>query len=145
MKNHKGLTSYLALDLPLEELIRSTIVPSLYLINSGPIPPNPAELLGSDKMARLLSSLKNQFDFILIDTPPILTVTDAQIVGKLVDGLVLVVQAGKTPRDALVQTRELIDLLKLRTFGVVVNGLNLDSHGYYSRHYYHHYYKEYRG
>jgi len=145
MKNHKGLTSYLALDLPLEELIRSTIVPSLYLINSGPIPPNPAELLGSDKMARLLSSLKNQFDFILIDTPPILTVTDAQIVGKLVDGLVLVVQAGKTPRDALVQTRELIDLLKLRTFGVVVNGLNLDSHGYYSRHYYHHYYKEHRG
>lgn len=145
MKNHEGLTSYLALDLTLEKLIKPTIVPSLYLINSGPIPPNPAELLGSDKMARLLSFLKNQFDFILIDTPPILTVTDAQIVGKLVDGLVLVVQAGKTPRDALVQTRELIDLLKLRTFGVVVNGLNLDSHGYYYRHYYRRYYREYRG
>jgi len=145
MKNHEGLTSYLAMDLPLEKLIKSAIAPSLYLINSGPIPPNPAELLGSDKMARLLSSLKNQFDFILIDTPPILTVTDAQIVGKLVDGLVLVVRAEKTPRNALVQTRELIDLFKLRTFGVVINGLNIDSHDYYSRHYYHHYYKEYRG
>ena len=141
MKNHEGLTSYLALDLPLEKLIKPTIVPSLYLINSGPIPPNPAELLGSDKMAKLLSLLRNQFDFILIDTPPILTVTDAQIVGKLVDGLVLVVHTGKTPCDALVRTRELIDLLKLRTFGVVVNALNLDSHGYYYRHYY----KEYRG
>jgi Mrp family chromosome partitioning ATPase len=81
----------------------------------------------------------------LIDTPPILTVTDAQILGKLVDGLVLVVQAGTTPREALVQTRELIDLLKLRTLGVVVNSLNLENHGYYGRHYYRHYYKESRG
>jgi len=75
------------------------MVPSLYLINSGPIPPNPAELLGSDRMSKLLALLKDQFDFVLIDTPPILTVTDAQILGKLVDGLVLVVQAGTTPRE----------------------------------------------
>jgi len=93
----------------------------------------------------LLALLRDQFDFVLIDTPPILTVTDAQILGKLVDGLVLVVQAGKTPREALAQTRELIDLLKLRTLGVVVNSLNLENHGYYNRHYYGHYYKEYRG
>ncbi|MDD8020664.1 MAG: polysaccharide biosynthesis tyrosine autokinase [Acidobacteriota bacterium] len=144
IKNHDGLTSYLALDLPLEKLIKPTIVPSLYLINSGPIPPNPAELLGSDKMSKLLASLKDQFDFVLIDTPPVLAVTDAQVLGKLVDGLVLIVQAEKTPREALVQTRELIDLLKLRTFGVVINALNLDSHSYYYRHYYRHYYKEYR-
>jgi len=96
MKNHEGLTSYLALDLPVQKLIKPTMVPSLYLINSGPIPPNPAELLGSDRMSKLLALLKDQFDFVLIDTPPILTVTDAQILGKLVDGLVLVVQAGTT-------------------------------------------------
>ncbi|MBP6909786.1 MAG: polysaccharide biosynthesis tyrosine autokinase [Candidatus Saccharicenans sp.] len=145
IKNHEGLTSYLALDLAVQKLIKPTVVPLLYLINSGPIPPNPAELLGSDRMSKLLALLKDQFDFVLIDTPPILTVTDAQILGKLVDGLVLVVQAGKTPREALVQTRELINLLKLRTLGVVVNSVNLENHGYYGRHYYRHYYKESRG
>jgi len=144
-KNHDGLTNYLAMGLEAERLIKTTLVPSLYFINSGPIPPNPAELLSSEKMKALLEKLKGQFDFILVDTPPILSVTDAQIVGRMVDGLVLVVQAEKTPREALRQARDTIDLLKLKTFGVVVNSLNLDSRGYYYRHYYRHYQKEYRG
>ncbi|MBC7362863.1 MAG: CpsD/CapB family tyrosine-protein kinase, partial [Candidatus Aminicenantes bacterium] len=145
MKNHDGLTNYLAMDLELEKLIKPTIVPSLYLINSGPIPPNPAELLSSEKMSELLKIVREQFDFVLIDTPPLLAVTDAQILAKMVDGLVLVVRAEKTPREALMQTRELIDLLKLKTFGVVINHLSLDGQGYYYRRYYRNYYKEYRG
>lgn len=145
MKNHDGLTNYLAMDLELEKLIKPTIVPSLYLINSGPIPPNPAELLSSEKMSELLKKVREQFDFVLIDTPPLLAVTDAQILAKMVDGLVLVVRAEKTPREALMQTRELIDLLKLKTFGVVINHLSLDGQGYYYRRYYRNYYKEYRG
>ncbi|HEK86596.1 MAG TPA: polysaccharide biosynthesis tyrosine autokinase [Candidatus Aminicenantes bacterium] len=144
IKNNNGLTNYLAMDLEIEKIIKPTMVPSLYLINSGPIPPNPAELLSSDKMSQLLSKVREQFDFILIDTPPILAVTDAQILGRLVDGLVLVIRAETTPREALQQARELIDLLKLKTFGVVVNYLNLNHRGYYYRHYYRHYYKEYR-
>jgi capsular exopolysaccharide synthesis family protein len=145
LKNHDGLTNYLALDLDPEKLVKTTIVPSLQLINSGPIPPNPAELLSSDKMAGLLEKLREGFDFILIDTPPILTVTDAQIVGKMADGLVLVIQAERTPREALSQAREILDMLRLKTLGVVINYLSLDTRGYYYRHYYRRYYKEYRG
>lgn len=142
LKNHDGLSNYLTMGLELNKLIKTTLVPSLYFINSGPVPPNPAELLGSERMKALLDRLKAAFDFILIDTPPILSVTDAQVLGKMVDGLVLVVQADRTPREALKQTREVIDLLQLKTYGVVINALNLDNRGYYRRQYYRHYYQK---
>ncbi len=142
LKNHDGLSNYLTMGLELNKLIKATLVPSLYLLNSGPVPPNPAELLGSDRMKALLERLKTAFDFILIDTPPILSVTDSQVLGKMVDGLVLVVRADRTPREALRQAREIIDLLKLKSFGVVINALNLDNRGYYHRTYYRHYYKK---
>jgi capsular exopolysaccharide synthesis family protein len=138
-KNHDGLSNYLSMGLEMEKLVKRTQVPSLYVINSGPVPPNPAELLSSEKMQLLLENLKGRYDFILIDTPPILTVTDAQVLGKMVDGLVLVVQADKTPREALSQSREVINFLKLRTFGVVINAIGLDNRGYYYRHYYRQY------
>ncbi|MGB9835398.1 MAG: GumC family protein [Candidatus Saccharicenans sp.] len=145
VKNHDGLTNYLALDLPPDKLVKETMVPNLFLVNSGPIPPNPAELLSTEKMSQLLEEMSRRYDFLLIDTPPVLAVTDAQVVGKMVDGLVLVVQAERTPREALRQTRELLDLLKIKTLGVVVNCFDLDSRGYYYRRYYKHYYKEYQG
>ncbi|MBC7348722.1 MAG: polysaccharide biosynthesis tyrosine autokinase [Candidatus Aminicenantes bacterium] len=141
LKNHDGLSNYLTMGLELKKLVKTTMVPSLYFINSGPIPPNPAELLGSERMKELLGRLKGSFDFILIDTPPVLSVTDSQVLGKMVDGLILVVQADRTPREALRQTREIIDLLQLKTYGVVINALNLDNRSYYHRHYYRHYYK----
>ncbi|HAR35555.1 MAG TPA: hypothetical protein DCR87_01360 [Acidobacteria bacterium] len=141
LKNHDGLSNYLTMGLELKKLVKTTMVPSLYFINSGPIPPNPAELLGSERMKELLGRLKGSFDFILIDTPPVLSVTDSQVLGKMVDGLILVVQADRTPKEALRQTREIIDLLQLKTFGVVINALNLDNRSYYHRHYYRHYYK----
>lgn len=142
LKNHDGLSNYLTMGLDLDRMIKTTLVPSLYLINSGPVPPNPAELLGSDRMKGLLERLKAAFDFILIDTPPILSVTDSQVLGRMVDGLVLVVQADRTPKEALRQSREIIDLLQLKTYGVVINALNLDNRGYYHRHYYRHYYRK---
>ncbi len=142
LKNHDGLSNYLTMGLDLNRMIKTTLVPSLYLINSGPVPPNPAELLGSDRMKGLLERLKAAFDFILIDTPPILSVTDSQVLGRMVDGLVLVVQADRTPKEALRQSREIIDLLQLKTYGVVINALNLDNRGYYHRHYYRHYYRK---
>ncbi|MGQ9800354.1 MAG: GumC family protein [Candidatus Saccharicenans sp.] len=141
LKNHDGLSNYLTMGLELKKLVKATMVPSLYFINSGPIPPNPAELLGSDRMKELLDRLKGSFDFILIDTPPVLAVTDSQVLGKMVDGLILVVHADRTPKEALRQTREIIDLLQLKSFGVVINALNLDNRGYYNRYYYRHYYK----
>ena len=142
LKNHDGLSNYLTIGLDLKDLIKRTIVPSLYLINSGPIPPNPAELLSSGRMQTLLEKLKKDFDFVLVDTPPILSVTDSQILGKMVDGLVLVVQADRTPKEALRQTREIVDLLQLKTFGAVINALSLDNGSYYYRRYYRSHYKK---
>lgn len=144
LKNHHGLTNHLATGEDPDGLIKETQVPSLYLINSGPIPPNPAELLSSERMEKLLTKLKTQFDFVLIDTPPILSVTDAQILGKMVDGLILVVKAEATPKEALQQARETIDLLKLKILGVIVNSLDMKHPGYHHRYYYRHHYKEYR-
>ena len=94
VKNLNGLTKYLTADLPLEDLLHATPIPTLFLINSGPVPPNPLEILGSEKMGKLLGRLKEDFDFILVDTPPILAVSDALVLGSQLDGAMLVVCAG---------------------------------------------------
>ena len=99
--NLNGLTKYLTEDLDFDDLLRATPIPTLFLINSGPIPPNPLELLGSEKMMQLIDQLKQSFDYILVDSPPLLAVSDALVVGALADGAVLVVRGGQTPREAM--------------------------------------------
>jgi capsular exopolysaccharide synthesis family protein len=99
------LTKYLTSDLPLEDLLRATPIPTLFLINAGPVPPNPVELLGSRKMANLIDGLRESYDFILVDTPPLLAVSDAVVLGPRLDGAILVVRRGKTSREALKQAR----------------------------------------
>lgn len=145
IRNQAGLTNYLTAGLELKELVKATEVPNLYLIVSGPVPPNPAELLGSEKMAKLLETLKGNFAYILIDTPPVLVVTDALVLGPAVDGFVLVVWGDKTAREALKQARDTLDLTKIKTLGVIVNNLDIQKHGAYDRSYYykyHNYYEE---
>jgi capsular exopolysaccharide synthesis family protein len=91
IKNMNGLTNYLTGKTEIKDLIKTTPVPNLYLINSGPVPPNPAELLGSKKMGDFLIKLKQTFDLVLIDTPPMLSVTDALVLGPEINGVLLVV------------------------------------------------------
>lgn len=121
MQNLNGLTKYLTTDVPFEDLIRATPIPTLFLINAGPVPPNPVELLGSDKMTNLINRLKKKFDVVLVDTPPVLAVSDAMVLGPRLDGAILVVRAGKTPRDALRQAREKLDAHKIKGMGVIIN------------------------
>lgn len=145
MRNLTGLTNFLTTGVELKELVKATEIPNLYLITSGPVPPNPAELLGSDKMFKLLETLKGNFAYILIDTPPILAVTDALVLGPAIDGFVIIVWGDKTPRDALKQARDTLEMTKIKTLGVIINNLNVHKHGSYYKSYYYkyqHYYEE---
>ena len=101
---------------------------------------NPAELLGSERMGRLVESLKQWFDFILLDSPPVLTVSDAMVMGPRIDGMILVVWGGKTARDALKRAKEKLDMLKIKCLGVVINNISVQENDYY---FMYHYYKHY--
>lgn len=140
IKNLNGLTSYIASHIEIKELIKSTKIPGLFIINAGPIPPNPSELLGSDRMKRLVDILRQPFDYTLFDTPPILAVSDALDLGSKTDGLILIVWGEKTSRKALQKAREKVDLTRVKTLGVIINNLKIRKHDYYHHYYYQYYY-----
>lgn len=138
--NVRGLSSYLAGAIGPEALIKPTDVPDLFLINAGPIPPNPIELLGSERMTALLADLRRQFDYVLFDTPPILAVTDGLVLGAKLDGIILVVRSERTSREALRLTSEKLQMAKVNALGVIINNLIIRKHDYHYRHEYYHYY-----
>lgn len=119
--NQKGLTTLIAKSTNITEAILATKIKNLYLLPSGPIPPNPSELLGSKMLKILLSGLSKKFDLILFDTPPILAVTDAQILGSSCDGVILVLKSGQTERKNLVKAKELLDRVQVNVIGSVIN------------------------
>jgi capsular exopolysaccharide synthesis family protein len=140
VKNQNGLTNFLSGNIEGDDLVKKTQVPNLYLINSGPAPTNPLELLSSEKMANLIDSLKKHFEYILIDTPPLLLLSDAFVLGPKIDGMILVVRGGKTSRDSLKQVEEKLSAYKIKCPGVIINGADLREHDYYYMKQYHHYY-----
>jgi capsular exopolysaccharide synthesis family protein len=132
-----GLTHFVSSFIDAPDLVRPTQFPNLFLISSGPIPASPIELLTSEKMDHLIAFLKRSFDYILFDSPPILAVSDALAMGPMVDGVILVVRAGRTPVPALRQARQRLDTHKLKCLGVILNGVNLiEQDGYYAKQYY---------
>jgi capsular exopolysaccharide synthesis family protein len=141
IKNTFGLTTYLTDSVPVKDVIKSTEIPNLFVVNAGPVPPNPAELLGSDKMTRFIRMMGEESDYVLFDLPPMLEISDALVLGAKVDGMVLVVWGDKTSREALRKAREKLDLLKVRTIGVIINNVSLPHHGYYYKDYYHGYHR----
>jgi len=137
IKNVTGLSSFLAGSITIGNILHATSIPQLFLINAGPVPPNPVELLGSGKMAALLDELKSNFDYILIDSPPVLAVSDALVLGPKIDGMILVVWGEKTSRDAVRCAREKIDVHRIKSVGVIINNIRLrDFNYYYSNRYY---------
>ena len=144
MDNSKGLSSVLTGVDKLEDALRQyDKQPNLWVLPSGPVPPNPAELSGSDRMAELCAQLAEQFDHVIIDSPPVLAVTDATIMARLVDGVVLVAESGRTHRAGLMRTRAILENSGARILGVVLNKLDLRKEGYYGYGYgygYSHYY-----
>lgn len=137
IKNLKGLSKYLMDDLPFRDLLHATPIPTLFIINAGPPPPDPSELLGSDKITALIGELKREFDFVLVDTPPTLAVSDAFVVGSRLDGAILVVRWGRTPREALKASQEKLDAHKIKTVGVIINAVRIrDMDEYHVSSYY---------
>ncbi|HED11579.1 MAG TPA: polysaccharide biosynthesis tyrosine autokinase [Caldithrix abyssi] len=143
LEKDEGLTNYLMDDISFEQMIKPSIMDNLYIIPSGVLPPNPSELLASEKMKALLIKLREEFDFILFDTPPIIAVTDAAILSTIVDGAILVVSSGHTNYDALVRAKSLLDAVNTRILGALLNGVEVGGmYGSYYYYYYHHYYSK---
>jgi polysaccharide biosynthesis transport protein len=140
--NGNGLSSYLTGNSNLNEIISQGEIPNLYVLPVGPIPINPAELLGSNQMRDLLQTLTNEYDYIIVDGPPALGFVDAHIISSFVDGVAVVIRAGKTPKNSI---RELIDRLfslKANFLGVIVNGIELNQNSYYYKSYTYYYGEE---
>jgi len=133
-----GLTHFLSSRIEAADLLKSTPFPHLFLISSGPIPANPIELLTSEKMGHLISFLKQSFDYILFDAPPLLAVSDAIAMGPMIDRIILVVRGGQTPIPALKQAKQKLEAHKIECLGVILNGVDLvEQDGYYAKQYYH--------
>lgn len=131
LENHIGLTNVLTRQSTLAQAVQESEIPHLSVLTSGPIPPNPSELLASAQMAELLKEMKKQFDMIIFDTPPILAVADAQILANQVDGTILVVSSGKTEKDAALKSKELLSNAKGKLLGVVLNNRKVEDGNYY--------------
>ncbi len=136
LSNLVGLTDVMVGSVDLQEVLLPTAQNGLSVLPTGPIPPNPAEMLGSPRMSELLDQLNQLADFIIIDAPPILAVTDAAVLSSLVDGVILVAASGEVKRDMAQQAVSRLEAVKARMLGVVLNGVEDESSGYYSYYYY---------
>jgi polysaccharide biosynthesis transport protein len=141
--NVKGLTNALSGETDIDSLLQShQQQPNLKFLTSGPIPPNPAELLGSDEMRKLLNTLSGRFAHIVVDTPPVISFTDAAILSTMVDGVMLVVQGGKSSRAVVRRARQQLLDVGAHIFGVVLNNVKLEARDYYYSGYYSNYYSD---
>ena len=141
MRGQEGLSSILSSDVSEAEMlamIRNDEESGLNVLTSGPIPPNPAELLGSDQMRRLLAALQANYMHVVVDSPPVSSFTDGVLISTMVDGVLLVVHGGKSSRHIVRRSKQLLHDVGAKIFGVVLNNVNLQSHDYY-------YYQSYYG
>jgi capsular exopolysaccharide synthesis family protein len=132
--NVAGLSTALSRDVSEQDvlaLIDLQEETGLHVMTSGPIPPNPSELLGSPQMKKLLETLSANFDHIVIDSPPIANITDGVLLATLVDGVVLVVHGGHSSRELVKRARQLLRGVGARIFGVVLNNVKVHEAGYY--------------
>jgi len=134
-----GLSNVLTGNATIQQAtVRSSILPGLFILPAGTPPPNPAELLASTNMRDVLTELLEQYDHIVVDTPPTLSVTDAVVMSTRADAVVLVIRSGQTTKQALRRSRDLLMQVNARVAGVLLNAVDLTSPDYY-------YYYEYQG
>ena len=130
MNQPQGLSTYLSRQVEVDPLIHKLWVPNLSVLPCGPIPPNPAELISSERMKEVLKALSEKYDHVLIDSPPLINVTDPVILSTMVDGVILVVQAGRSTRDIVRRARHELSSVGAKIFGVVLNNLDVKREGY---------------
>ncbi|MBI4634803.1 MAG: CpsD/CapB family tyrosine-protein kinase [Candidatus Rokubacteria bacterium] len=142
LSNARGLTTALVEGLPFAKIAQPTRVPNLSTLTSGPLPPNPAELVGSKRMRELIEGSADDFDLVLFDTPPVISVSDPVALAAQCDGVILVIMSAKIPHNVVRRAAEQIEAVKGRILGVLLNSVNLQRDGYYYDYYryYHAYY-----
>ena len=136
MENYKGFTTCISQQLNVEEVACKGPVENLTVLTSGPIPPNPAEILNSARTRALWPTLLEKYDYVFIDSPPMIAVTDAAILSSQVDGAILVVRSGVTRIDLAQQAQEQFDKANARFIGVVLNQVKMSGNDYYQYYYY---------
>ncbi|MCU9599717.1 CpsD/CapB family tyrosine-protein kinase [Pallidibacillus thermolactis] len=129
--NTKGLTNVLTKQIHFHEAVQETVMENLNILTSGPIPPNPSELLASNAMKQLLEEAYKLYDLVLFDAPPILAVTDAQVLANLSDGSIMVTSSGFTDKDAAVKAKELLENAKSKLLGAILNNKQVNEKSYY--------------
>jgi len=138
VSNDVGVSNVILGEASVFDVLQPGGVEGLSMLPCGPIPPNPAELLHTDRFRQLIDDLSGRFDRVLFDSPPVGAVTDALVLSSMVDGVVLVIQAGKTAWQAARQAARGLQDVGAKIFGVVLNDVDLDSRHYGT--YYHYYY-----
>lgn len=135
ISNQTGLSNLLVENIKVEDAAVK-FMDNLYILTSGKIPPNPAEMLSSNKMRNFIAEMKEQFDFIILDTPPVIAVTDAQILSTMADGVLLVVSSGQAEREAVERSKSLLVNVGANILGVVLNKVEINSRRGYGYYYY---------
>lgn len=135
MTNTLGLSNLLTRQASLADVTKMSDIDNLDVITCGPIPPNPAELLGSKTMDTILQEVKQTYDIVIFDAPPVLSVTDAQILANKADGTILVLYAGQTEKESIVRTKEALVASQGKLIGAVLNNYIMDKDHYYYQYY----------
>jgi len=135
-KKNRGLTNILVEDVTVDDFLQTTQVENLRILTSGPIPPNPSELLGSKKMQQLLDYLKTQADYLIIDVPPVIAVTDACVLASKVDGITLVVNSGTIRPEMAQKAKDLLIKANGHVLGVILNRVVIEEEDAYYYYYY---------
>jgi capsular exopolysaccharide synthesis family protein len=130
LSNNRGLSQYLSNMASYEEIIQESQVENLYLISGGPMPPNPSELLLRPAMTQLIEKLKENFEYVIIDSPPITLVTDAFVLSNYADHVLFIVRQNYTPREALISLDEFYSGGQLRNVSILFNDLRKSGFGY---------------
>ncbi|KAF1298461.1 tyrosine protein kinase [Enterococcus sp. JM4C] len=132
LSNAKGLSTVLSTSTSVLEAAQRTVIDNLTVLTSGPKPPNPSELLGSMRMGQVIEEAKSLYDIVIFDMPPVVAVTDAQIMASKTDGTLLVVRENVSRKESLTKAKELLNMVQARMLGVIYNGAeNSKDQGYY--------------
>ena len=146
LPNDKGVSSLIIGQNSLKEVLQEGPIQNLSVIPCGHRPPNPSELLASPNLKKILDELKIHYDLILIDSPPVVPITDSVIISRLVDGVILVLQGGATSRDVIIRGRDLLLNANAHIIGTIINNIDLTKRSYYHYYqYYQYYYYQYYG
>lgn len=130
LSNTQGLTNVLVNRITLKNAISHIDIPNLSVLTSGPVPPSPSELLSSKKMKLIIEELNQTFDYIIFDTPPVLAVTDPQVLSEQCDAILMVVKSGETPKEAALKAKALLQKSKTPILGMILNNMRFKTSKY---------------